>query len=106
LKIGFFKNERFLALFGDFLTKSDRKMSESCNFLRKIWAPSFSSQKEGSKSQGEFREFFEKKFAAYFVKREAYLVSRLATKTQRHKEGQRRKGRIRHGLTRFNGRGS
>ncbi len=56
----FFKNERFSELFGDFLTKSDRKMSESWSFLKKIWASSFLRQKEGSKSQGEFGEFFEK----------------------------------------------
>jgi len=61
--MGFFKNHRLFALFGDFLTKSDRKMSESWSFLRKIWAPPFLSQKEGSKSQGEKSEDFQKNLA-------------------------------------------
>jgi hypothetical protein len=61
--MGFFENGRFCALFVDFLTKSDRKMAESRSFWRKIWAPSFLSQKEGSKSQGEKSEDFEKNLA-------------------------------------------
>ena len=61
--MAFFENGRFCALFGDFLTKGDRKMAESWSFCRKIWAASFFGQKQGSKSQEEESEDFQKNFA-------------------------------------------